>query len=45
MIHDYNTNYLKGIHDAVDAAEEKFGPFIRVPIPDEGGSLVIQKPL
>ena len=44
MIHDYNTDYLKGVHDAVAAAEKKFGRFIRVPIPDEGGSLVIQKP-
>ena len=45
MVHDYNTDYLKGVHDAVADAEEKLGNFIRVPIPDEGGSLVIQKPL
>ena len=44
MIHDYNTDHLKGIHDAVADAEKKFGRFIRVPIPDAGGSLVIQKP-
>ena len=45
MIHDYNTAHLKGIHDAVADAEKQLGRFIRVPIPDEGGSLVIQKPL
>ena len=44
MIHDYNSDHLKGIYDAVADAEKKFGRFIRVPIPDEGGSLVIQKP-
>ena len=44
MVHDYNTDHLKGIHDAVADAEKKLGRFIRVPIPDSGGSLVIQKP-
>ena len=44
MIHDYNTDHLKGIRDAVADAEKKLGRFIRVPIPDSGGSLVIQKP-
>ena len=44
MIHDYNTDFLKGIHAAVADAEKKLGRFTRVPIPDSGGSLVIQKP-
>lgn len=44
MIHDYNTNYLKGVRDAVAEAERELGRFMRVPIPDLGGSLVIQKP-
>ena len=44
MIHDYNTDYLKGVHDAVAEAEKELGRFMRVPIPDLGGSLVIQKP-
>ncbi len=44
MIHDYNTVFLEGIHDAVADAEKKLGRFVRVPIPDSGGSLVIQKP-
>lgn len=44
MIHDYNSDCLEGIHDAVADAEERFGRFARVPLADSGGSLVIQKP-
>ena len=44
MIHDYNTNYLKGVRDAVTEAERELGRFMRVPLPDLGGSLVVQKP-
>lgn len=44
MVHDYNSNYFKGVHDAVADAEAKFGRFARVPIADSGGSVVIQKP-
>ncbi|MDO4487633.1 MAG: TylF/MycF/NovP-related O-methyltransferase [Eubacteriales bacterium] len=43
MVHDYNTDFFKGIHDAVNEAEETLGRLVRIPITDEGGSLVIQK--
>jgi hypothetical protein len=39
-VHSFNTGHLKGVHDAVADAGKRFGRFIRVPIPDEGGSLV-----
>lgn len=42
MLHDYNS-YLRGVKKAVDRFEKKQGRIVRVPIPDAGGSLVIEK--
>lgn len=44
MIHDYNHREFKGIKDAVAEMEEIYGPFAKMPIPDQGGTIVIMKP-
>ena len=43
MIHDYNTSLFKGARAAVEEAEKELGRFSSVPIPDQGGSLIIVK--
>ena len=43
MIHDYNHREFKGIKDAVKEAEKTLGPLAKLPLPDQGGSLVIHK--
>lgn len=44
MIHDYNHEEFKGIKDAVAETEAIYGPFAKMPIPDQGGTIVIMKP-
>lgn len=44
MLHDYNTGMFEGTRRAFLEAEEQLGPFTAFPLPDQGGSLVIQKP-
>ena len=43
MIHDYNNVEFKGIHDAIAEAEKQLGSLSRVPLPDQGGSVIIHK--
>lgn len=43
MLHDYNTSLFEGTKAAVKEAEKTFGRFCRIPLPDQGGSLVIIK--
>jgi len=43
MLHDYNTTLFKGAKAAVEEAEREFGRFFCMPLPDQGGSLVILK--
>lgn len=43
MIHDYNHREFLGIKKAVAECEELFGPLATVPIPDQGGTVVIAK--
>ena len=44
MLHDYNTDMFEGTRRAFLDAEKQLGPFTAFPLPDQGGSLVIQKP-
>ena len=43
MIHDYNHREFQGIKDAVKKAEEELGKIPRMPIPDQGGTVVLIK--
>ena len=43
MLHDYNTTLFKGAKAAVEEAEREFRRFLCMPLPDQGGSLVILK--
>lgn len=44
FLHDYNNYFLEGVSAAVDAYEAELGrPLMRVPLADEGGTLVIRK--
>ena len=43
MLHDYNTPYFHGIHNALINAEKKLGKLAYIPLPDQGGSVVIVK--
>lgn len=44
MLHDYNGGYGKGVHAAIEEFEKKHSlQLIKIPIPDEGGSVVISK--
>ena len=45
MLHDYNTCKFEGTRQAFLDAEKELGPFTAFPLPDQGGSLVIQKPV
>ncbi len=44
MLHDYNTFKFEGTRQAFLDAEKQLGPFTAFPLPDQGGSLIIQKP-
>ena len=44
MLHDYNTCKFEGTRRAFLDAEKQLGPLTAFPLPDQGGSLVIQKP-
>lgn len=44
MIHDYNHREFQGIKQAVAECEKKFGPIPKMPLPDQGGSIVLTKP-
>lgn len=41
MIHDYNHREFLGIKKAVTECEKIFGPIAKVPIPDQGGTIVL----
>lgn len=44
MLHDYNGGFSKGVHAAIDEFEKKHNlKLIKVPIPDEAGTVVISK--
>lgn len=43
MLHDYNSTFFNGLHDAVKDAEETLGKLSYIPLPDQGGSIVIVK--
>lgn len=45
FIHDYNNRYLEGVKKAVEDYEEKYNlNLTKLPLADEGGTLVILKP-
>lgn len=43
MIHDYNHREFQGIKKAVQECEEIFGKIPKLPIPDQGGTVVLTK--
>lgn len=43
MIHDYNHKEFQGIKKALSEAEKKFGTIPKVPLPDQGGTIVLTK--
>lgn len=43
MIHDYNHREFQGIKEAVMECEKEFGIIPKVPLPDQGGSIVLMK--
>ncbi len=43
MIHDYNHREFRGIKKAVAEYEPKFGIIPKIPLPDQGGSIVFMK--
>ena len=44
FVHDYNNSFLHGVKKAVDKYEETIGEtLVRMPIADEGGTLIILK--
>lgn len=45
MIHDYNHKEMQGVKKAVAEAEKRFGRGVipKVPLPDEGGTIVLMK--
>lgn len=44
FVHDYNNRFLEGVKIAVDTYENEIGkPLLRVPLADEGGTLVVVK--
>ena len=43
MIHDYNHREFRGIKKALAESEEKFGAIPKVPLPDQGGTIVLTK--
>ncbi|MCM1191770.1 MAG: TylF/MycF family methyltransferase [Butyrivibrio sp.] len=43
MIHDYNHREFQGIKGAVAECEAEFGVIPKVPLPDQGGSIVLMK--
>lgn len=43
MIHDYHSPYFKGLHEVVDAFIAEHKGVGSLPIPDQGGSMIIQK--
>lgn len=44
MVHDYNNKEFHGIRDAVAECEAVLGPLCKVPLPDQGGTVIIMKP-
>lgn len=44
LLHDYQSTWYTGIHEAVQAYEKEHGRLVKVPLPDEAGTIVIQKP-
>lgn len=44
LIHDYNTPFFDGIHDAVDEFIKENEVGCAIPIPDQGGTIIISKP-
>lgn len=43
MIHDYNHREFQGIKKAVSECEKKLGTIPKIPLPDQGGSIVFMK--
>jgi O-methyltransferase len=43
FMHDYDDGICFGVKQAIQDAEEAFGPFKKVPLPDQCGTLVIVK--
>ena len=45
FIHDYTCHSLSGVRKAVSRYEKENGPLLKVPIADNGGTLIVLKPL
>lgn len=44
FVHDYNNRFLEGVKEAVKKYEKEIGQYlVKVPIADEGGTLIILK--
>ncbi|WP_366515539.1 TylF/MycF/NovP-related O-methyltransferase [Rheinheimera soli] len=43
MLHDYNHADFRGVKQAVADYEAKHGKLAKVPVPDQGGTIVITK--
>lgn len=43
MLHDYNHAEFRGVKQAVADYETKYGKLAKVPVPDQGGSIIITK--
>ena len=43
MLHDYNNEGFLGVKKAVDYYEKNYGNLVKVPIPDQSGTLIISK--
>ena len=43
FIHDYNNRFLQGVKVAIDRYEKQYVSLVKLPIADEGGTLVVYK--
>lgn len=43
FVHDYNNKEFKGIKRAVSEAEQEFGRIYKIPVSDQGGTLILCK--
>lgn len=43
FVHDYNNKAFRGVKKAFEEAEEAFGRIYRIPVSDQGGTLIICK--
>ena len=43
FVHDYNNRDFGGIKEAVSEAEKEFGRIYKIPVSDQGGTLILCK--